>query len=248
MNDKAKSRRQKQQIKNEKTGRGKNILILFLFLIVFSGIAYYFYQDQIKNTVYELPYPSEGVYDFEGDVIGEHPEGWSGWDWDGTEVIVWEKDSVHGQVAEVENRDGRGVETATRFKKAESGVIEFDIYCDFDEIVSIDITQLTEDHDFVDDIIIHLGGSDSSIKIKDGNNNFVKVQSFSVERWYHFEIKFNMDYWEFWIDGEHILLYQGYYINYYEIPPYFCQLYFSTYVDNNRFYIDNIEIIVIGTT
>lgn len=218
-------------------------LLGILFLLVFFG-AFEFLDDIAP----EILYPTEIVYDFEDDVIGEHPEGWSGLSWSGTEVIAWEKDETHGQVAQIENRDGRGVETATRFKKAERGVIEFEIYCDFDEVVSIDITQLTEDHDIVDDIIIHLGGSDSDIKIKDGNNNFAKVQSFSVDRWYHFEIKFNMDYWELWIDGEHILLYQGYYINYYEEPSYFCQLYFSTYVDNNRFYIDNVEIVVIETT
>lgn len=197
------------------------------------------------DTTQEVLHPSEVVYDFENDVIGEHPEGWGGQSWDGTEVIVWEKDDIHGKVAEIKNRDGRGVETATRFKKAKSGVIKFDIYLDYDEIVNIDITQLTEDYDRVDDICIHLAGSDSAIKIKDGNDNFVKVQSFSVERWYHFEIEFNTEYWELWIDGEHILLYQGVFINYYEVPPYFCQLYFSTYVDDNMFYIDNVDIIVI---
>ena len=215
-------------------------LLGILFLLVFFGAF-----DFLDDITPEILYPTEIVYDFEGDVIGEHPEGWSGLSWSGTEVITWEKDSVHGQVAEVENRDNDGVEVATRFKKAERGVIEFDIYCDFDEVINIDITQLTEDYDHIDDICIHLGGSDSAINIKDGNNNFVKVQSFSVERWYHFEIEFNTEYWELWIDGEHILLYQGYYINHYEVPPYFCQLYFSTYVDNNRFYIDNVDIDVV---
>ena len=229
-----------------KKGMGKNFFILFLLLIILSGSAYFFYQDRVDNTIAEITYPSEVVYDFENDVIGEHPEGWSGQSWDGTEVIVWEKDDIHGKVAEVENRDNDGVEVATRFKKTESGVIEFDIYCDYDEIVNIDITQLTEDYDYVDDICIHLGGSDSAIKIKDGNDNFVSEKSFSVEKWYHFRIEFNVDYWELWIDGEHILVHQGYYINYYEQPPYFCNLYFSTYVDDNRFYIDNVEITIVN--
>ena len=210
-------------------------------MLVFFG-AFDFLGD---NHVSEILYPTEVVYDFESDVIGAFPEGWNGEQWDGTEVIAWEKDEVHGQVAEVENRDNNGVEVATRFKKAESGVIEFDIYCDYDEVINIDITQLTEDYDHIDDICIHLGGSDSDIKIKDGNNNFAKVQSFSVERWYHFEIKFNMGYWELWVDDDQVFLYGGQYINYYELPPYFCQLYFSTYVDDNRFYIDNVEINVI---
>ena len=244
MNDKAKSKRQKRQIKKEKTGRGKNILILFLLLIVFSGIAYYFYQDRIDNTVSELPYPSEVVYDFETDVIGTHPEGWSGVGWDGTEIITWEGDELHGQVAELMNRDGEGVELATRFKKAERGVIEFDIYCDYDEIVNIDICQLTEEYDSVDDIIIHLGGSDNDIKIKDGNGIWTKISRFSTEKWYHFKIEFNLEYWELWIDGNYESM--GYNFNHYEVPPYFCELYFSTYVDDNRFYVDNVEITVVS--
>ena len=150
-------------------------------------------------------------------------------------------------MAEIANRDGKGVELATRFKKATKGIIEFDIYLDYDEIVNIDITQLTEDYDSKDDIIIHLGGSDSAIKVKDENDNFVKVQSFSEDTWYHFKIKFNLKYWELWIDGEHILVHYNHYINYYEEPPYFCNLYFSTYVEDNSFYVDNVEITVIET-
>ena len=231
--------------KNEKTRRGKNILILFLTLAILSGVVYFFYQDRIDNTIAEITYPSEVIYDFESDVIGEHPEGWSGLGWDGTEVITWERDKIHGQVAEVMNRDGDGVEVATRYKKAESGVIEFDIYCVYiDQRIGIDITQLTQNYDSEDDICISLGGSDGIIAIRDGDKNFARVSSFSAEKWYHFKVEFNMDYWELWIDGEHMLVYGGYYINYYELPPYFCELYFSTYEDDNVFYIDNVEITV----
>ncbi len=245
MNDKAKSKRQNRQIKNRKTGKGKNFLILFLLLIVFSGTVYYCYQDRVDNTISELPYPSEVVYDFESDVIGEHPVDWRGTSWDGTEVIVWELDETFGQVAEVENRDGDGVELAARFKKAARGVIEFDIYCEYDEVVNIDITQLTGEYDYVDDIIIHLGGSDSDIKIKDGNGIWTKISRFSVEKWYHFKIEFNLNDWHLWIDGNDESI--GYNFNHYEVPPYFCELYFSTYVENNLFYVDNVEIEVIET-
>lgn len=224
--------------------KGKYIVIL-IFMLITTSIITYIYSNRIENTIAESSFPSNVIYNFEEDEIGTHPAGWSGGSWSGTEVIAWEKDKSYGQVAEVENRDGDGVELATRFKKAKSGVIEFDIYCDYDKRISIDITQMTSEHDPVDDIIIHLGGSDSAIKIKDGNDNFVKLQSFSVEKWYHFKIEFNMDYWELWIDREQVLLYSNPHIDYYELPPYFCELYFSTYVADNGFYVDNVEITVI---
>lgn len=227
-----------------KPGRYKNFVILFLVLIIFLGFVYLLYQTKINTTVAELIYPSNVTYDFESDTIGEHPTDWSGTRWSGTEVILWTKDESYGQVAEVENRDGEGVEIATRFKKAESGVIEFDIYCDYNERVGIDITQPTEDYDPVDDICIHLGGSDNAIKIKNGNNIFVKVYDFIPKQWYHFKIEFNIEYWQLWIDGEQILICGKPYIDYYELPSHFCQLYFSTYISDNRFYIDNVEIIV----
>lgn len=228
-----------------KKGKGKTFLLL-IFMLITTSVITYIYSNRIENTIAESSYPSEVVYDFEDDVIGSFPNDWRGSKWDGTEVITWERDRIYGQVAEVENRDNDGVEFATRFKKTESGVIEFDIYCDFDERVGIDITQLTEDYDRVDDIRISLG-TDNAIKIRDGDDNSVRTHSFSVERWYHFKIEFNLEYWELWIDGEHILVFQGYYINYFEQPPYFCELYFSTYVDDNRFYVDNVEITVIET-
>ena len=215
-------------------------LLGILFLLVFFG-AFDFLDD---NPVSEILYPTDIVYDFESDVIGAFPNGWYGSQWNGTEVIAWEKDEVHGQVAEVENRDGNSVEIATRFKKTKSGVIEFDIYGNYDERVNIDITQLTEDYDPVDDICINFGGYDE-ITLKDENGVWTKISSFSVEKWYHFKIEFNAGYWELWIDDEHVLFHQGFLINYQEKPPYFCQLYFATYVDDNSFYIDNVEITVI---
>lgn len=244
MNNKAKGKRQKRKTKNRKSGRGKSYLIVFLMLIVFSSAVYIVYRDKIKNTVYESPYPAEVVYDFENDEIGAHPSGWSGWDWDGTEVIAWETDESHGQVAELANRDGDGVELATRFKKAKRGIIEFDIYCDYDERVNIDVTQLTEEYTVLDDICIHLG-SDGEITMRDGNGIWTKISRFSAEKWYHFKIEFNLNDWRLWIDGNDESI--GYNFNHYEEPPYFCQLYFATYIENNRFYVDNVEITVIET-
>ena len=224
--------------------KGKYLLILFFVLITTSVITY-IYSNRIENTLAEIDYPTNAVYNFEEHEIGTHPAGWSGGSWDGTEVIAWEKDKSYGQVAEVMNRDGDGVELATRFKKAKSGVIEFDIYCVYsNERIGIDITQLTGDYDPDDDIRISFGGSDGDIKIADRDNNNVKISSFSSERWYHLRIEFNLEYWELWIDDDQILLHGGEYIDYYEEPPYFCELYFSTYEDDNVFYIDNVEIIV----
>ena len=227
-----------------KKGKGKYFLIIFM--LITTSVVTYIYSNRIENTIAESSFPSEIVYDFEGDEIGEHPDGWSGSSWSGTEVIAWEKDKSYGQVAEIANRDGEGVELAARFKKAERGVIEFDIYLDYDERVGIDITQMTSEHDPADDICISLG-TDNAIKVKDGDDNFVKVQSFSPKQWYHFKVEFNVEYWELWIDEEQVLLYSNSYIGYYEVPPYFCELYFSTYEEDNCFYIDNIEITVIET-
>ena len=223
------------------------IIIVIIFTIIVTSVITYSYSNQIENSVADLPFAYEVVYDFEDDIIGEHPEGFSGWSWDGTEIIDL-KDGTHNKVAEVANRDGEGVELATRFKKAVEGIIEFDIYLGYDEIVNIDICQTNEDYDSKDDICIHLG-VDGYITIKDGIGRFVKVLSFSEDTWYHFKIIFNLEYWELWIDGNRITDdYQRnlfYNFNHYEEPPYFCQLYFSTYMEDNQFYVDNIEITVI---
>ena len=240
----------KSKKKNKKNKRNltktKNIMAIvyfllgILFLLTFFGVF-----DYIEDNMPDILYPSNITYDFESDVIGEHPEGWSGTRWNGTRVIAWEKDDVRGQVAEIENRDGNGVELVTRFKTTENGVIEFDIYCDFNKVVNVNIVQVDKDHD--DDICIRLDGFNNVIKIKDENNVFKEIHSLSINKWYHFKIRFNTECWELWIGGEHILLNQLYDISYYKNPSYFCRLYFSTYAYGNRFYIDNVEIGVITT-
>ena len=219
-----------------------NLLIIFLILIICSGVVYYFYQDRIDNTISELSYPSELYFDFENDILGEHPSDWSGTSWSGTEVISWTKCDIHGQVAEIKNRDGEGVEFATRFKKSKTGIVEFDIYCNYDKKVGIDFTQLTGNYTHLDDIVISLGVNEI-ITIQDGRNIHIKVSRFEIKTWYHFKIEYNLVDWKLYIDGRDTTL--GYDFTHYETPPYYCELYFSTYEIDNSFYVDNINITVI---
>lgn len=230
-----------------------NFLVIFLVLIICLGVVYYFNQDRIDTTVSELSYPSEVYFDFENDTIGEFPEGWSGTSWDGTQVIyfsdqVWIWDTpysmvpVQNKVAEVKNRDGEGVELATRFKKSKTGIVEFDIYCNYDKKVGIDLTQMTSEYTHLDDICISLGVK-GLITIQDGRNIHIKVSRFEIKTWYHFRIEYNLVDWKLYIDGRDTTL--GYDFTHYETPPYYCELYFSTYEIDNSFYIDNINITVI---
>ena len=226
-----------------------NFFILILIVIICIGIVYFVYQERIDTTLGEMDYPTNIFFDFEDDIIGEHPEGWSGTSWDGTEVIVFREEywildayNIYNKVAEVKNRDGEGVELATRYKKAETGVIEFDIYGFKDEKFSVDLTQMTSEYTHLDDICISLG-VDGLITIQDGRNIHIKVARFEIKTWYHFKIEFNLIDWKLWIDGVDKTL--GYDFTHYETPPYYCELYFSTYEKDNSFYIDNVNITVI---
>lgn len=173
---------------------------------------------------------------------------------DTTKVVEWDLDDGHkGKVVHIkyleENPyDYTGTELNTLFNRANEGYISFDIYLEHELGVAIDICQEDPIWDKIDDICIRFGyGGDMDITVRDSRGAISIVSSTELElfTWYHFEIEFNCIYntWNIKVSkGTSIFIDEDF--NFYVRPSYLCQLYFSTYVMGNEYYVDNVHIIL----
>jgi len=253
MKKKTKKRRGKKRVSKRlshslkiKREKRKFVRFLLIVIVLLTGLfVAILYSDDVVNYVSDFWYSSNSFHDFESNEVGSFPEGFRGTKWEGTKVIEWENSSEsYGNVAEVMDRDGRGVEFALRFKKAQEGVVEFDIYADGSERINIDICQTDDEYDTDDDVCIRID-PDDAVFVKDRVGNLVEVSPFSRDTWYHFKIEFNLDSWKLWINDVHMGKFNDF--NYEDSPNYFCNLYFATYIFRNKFYVDNVRIDVIQT-
>jgi len=218
-----------------------NIIILStsIFIFIILGVVIYDEIEKLSNSYF---------YDFEDDEIGSYPSGFVGnfRDTSSTKVIYF--DDIHKNVVEVKYLeepphnplDYGGMEFNTLFGLTESGIIEFDVYLLTNDGFGIDICQSDSEYDSADDIQINF--DDGDIRIFNGFGAYNKISTYSTKKWHHFKIKYNLDEWSIWIDNN--LKKEN--IKYYRNPPYFCQLYFSTYVLGQVFYVDNIRITKLG--
>ena len=212
-----------------------------IFTPIILGIWLFDRMEELQKTY---------LYDFEDDKVGSYPDAFVGnlRDTDYTRVVYF--DDTYKNVVEVNYwqeppynpLEYGGMEFNTLYGLTLSGIIEFDIYLLSYKKVNIDICQSDPIYDSDDDITINFQ-ADRSIVIKDENKNYKQISLFSIRKWYHFKIEYNVDEWKIWVNGK----LEQTNIKYYLEPPYFCQLYFATYDLGQVFYVDNIKIIMLET-
>ena len=234
--------------KKYKKKQKKNHKLLYVIIIPVIIVSLLFV---IKNF---SEISNEYFYNFENDDIGDFPEGWVGiarW-YEKVEVMQWDKNDGYtgGRVVDVgywEENVISGIEFNTLFKKAKSGVIEFDIYVEnVENRIYIDICQEDMIYNYWDDIAMRIQSRNKvNFNIINSRGIFTEIMpEFELKTWYHFKIKFNVETgWDLKIyKAMSMIPVLSAHYDYFHTPDYFSQLYFATYGLNSQFFIDNVRV------
>lgn len=207
-------------------------ILVMLFITI--GILYLF--SETHNI----------FYDFEDQKVGSFPDGFVGLDRrvEDIHIVEWNKtDELYGKVLRVsylEENDYGGVECNLLFKQSKKGIVEFDLFPD-DNKMGIILCQKDTEYNYRDDINIKVP-KNSEIAVMDKNGEYKEIMKFTKEIWYHFKIEYNIDTgFNVSITNEYRFTYV-YLFDFFYDPPYFCQIYFSTYQLGTIFYLDNLRI------
>ncbi len=234
--------------KDRKNQNDRKLLYIIIIPSIIIGLIFAY-------TIYNNS-SNEYFYNFENDTIGSFPDDWVGfarW-YEKVEVVRWDKNDGHtGKVVDVgywEENFIHGIEFNTLFKKAKSGIIEFDIYVE--NVVNriyLDVCQEDFIYNYWDDIAIRIQTRNKvNLNIINNKGIFTEIMPvFELKTWYHFKINFNVNNgWDLTIykDQSMTQILSEHY-DFFHQPLYFSQLYFATYRLNSQFFVDNIRISLI---
>ena len=233
--------------KNRNKGlRGR---VQFLFVAILMSISIL-----LIAGIYIYDRQTEYFYDFENDAINSFPKGFVGVGRiNTTKVVEWSVDDGHkGKVVQIAYLEENpynytGTEINTLFTKSTEGTISFDIYLTEFLRVCIDVCQEDTVWNSTDDVCIRMPQWDS-IEVISVENELGKLEnitsSLELLQWYHLKIYFNCirNAWNVVVYDEDMNVVGNGNFKFFVQPSYMCQLYFSTYLLGNVFYIDNVRI------